>query len=482
MKKKTVVINSIICGVLALIFIVGNVAMGVLFDLITSVTSSYGLDLSSEEAKAVQAEVIDLTKTITAEGMVLLRNERNTLPLKDGQAVNLFGWSSIRHIVGGSGGASEIAVSLKQSFEQAGYQVNDRLLDMYAAFQAERTTEQEEGRYATSWSTPEPEITDKAYYTEELLEHAQAFSDTAVLTISRGSGEGVDIPAGYLSLTQTEKDLAKYLTDTYRNVIVLVNSNAVMELGYLEEIDVEAILFMPGTGAYGADAVGKLIAGTINPSGHLADTMAYDHKTSPSYYFANKTGTMEYSDLPGWYYVDYVEGIYVGYLYYETAAHEGYIDYEQTVQYPFGYGLSYTNFEKKVKAVRGDLKSDVIEIDVQVKNTGNAAGKEVVQIYATAPYYAGGIEKSFVDLVGFEKTGLLQPGAEETVTVKVSPYEIASYDWNDANKDGKTGYIHSSKHRAEDRLSSARCILWKNLSFFVLCDGFQIHFRITLHD
>ena len=448
MKKKFVVLNSVICCLLAVLFIAANVALGVLFDLITSALGGYGLDLSSEEAKAVQDEAIDFTKEITAEGIVLLRNERDTLPLEDTDKVNLFGWSSTNHIVGGSGGsggASTIEVSLKDSFEAAGFTVNEELWNMYVGYQEARTTETEEGRYTTSWSIPEPALGDKDYYTDALLESAKQFSDTAVLVISRGSGEGVDIPEGYLSLTQTEKDLAKYLTENYKNVIAVINSNSVMEIGYLEEVDVEAILFMPGTGAYGADSLGKIVGGEVNPSGHLVDTMAYDHKSSPAYYFANKPGTMEYSDLAGWYYVDYVESIYVGYKYYETAAAEGYIDYDKTVQYPFGHGLSYTQFEKEVVDVRGNLDSDVIEVDVRVTNVGDTAGKEVVQIYATPEYYEGGIEKAHVDLVGFEKTALLAPngqeGSEQVVTVEVEPYEIASYDWDDADGDGKTGYV-----------------------------------------
>lgn len=444
MKKGFVVLNSILCGILALIFIVTNIAVLSMFDFFTTLTSHYGLDLSGEAAAVVQDEAIMLTKAITEEGIVLLRNERNALPLKKSKAVNLFGWSSTQHIAGGSGGSggsSDIAVTLKQSFENAGFAVNEELYEMYVSFQSARVTETEEDRYTTAWTITEPALSDKAYYTDALLDNAEAFSDIAVLTVSRSSGEGVDIPEGYLSLTPTEKELAKYLVDHYETVIVLVNSNAVMELGYLEEIDVEAIFFMPGTGAYGAEAIGRLIRGTVNPSGRLADTMAYDHQSSPSYWFANKQGTMEYSNLPGWYYVDYVEGIYVGYKYYETAAFEGYIDYDAAVQYPFGYGLSYTTFEKTVTAARGDLTSDAIEIDVRVKNTGTEPGKEVVQIYATVPYTKGGIEKAYVDLVGFAKTDLLQPGGEQTVTVTVDPFEIASYDWNDRNGDGRTGYV-----------------------------------------
>lgn len=455
-KKRFVIVNSIICSLLAVIFIAANIVMSIFFGGLTMYFGGMGLDLDNPDAEAVREEATEFTKTITGEGMVLLRNENGALPLDEGN-VNLFGWASTALIVGGSGGsggASGANVNIRQSLELAGFTVNEDLWNMYVSYQDGRRTDERDGgpnntTYTVSWSTPEPAIGDASYYTPQLLADAQAFSDTAIMVIGRSSGEGVDIPEGQLSLTQEEKDLAAYLTNTYDKVIVVINSNSVMELGYMEDVGVDAIIFMPGTGKDGAESLGKILSGEINPSGHLVDTMAYDHKSAPNYYYANRQGTRvysgtemtEYNNANSYYYVDYVEGIYVGYKYYETAAAEGYINYDETVQYPFGHGLSYTSFTKEVTDVRGDLRSDSIEIDVLVTNTGDVAGKEVVQIYATPEYYDGGIEKAFVDLVGFEKTSLLAPGASETVTVSVDPFEIASYDWNDANNDGRTGYI-----------------------------------------
>ena len=461
-KKKFLAINVSIIAVLTAIFLVANIAMVVMFDFLTFLTSDMGLSFGTVEAEEAQAKAEKLVDKITAEGITLVRNEDDALPLGDSvQSVNLFGWASTALIVGGSGGsggASGATVDIEKSLEDAGYDVNGEILAMYRDYQDAREmsyNEVEEAyhQYECTWDLPEPSINDRSLYTEEMLESAKAFSNVAILTLGRTSGEGIDLPEGYLSLTQEEKDLAKYLTENYAKVIVVLNSNAAMEIGYFEEIGVDAILYMPGPGKTGVSSLGKIISGEVNPSGHLVDTFAYDHKSAPNYYYANRQGTMTYEEYAfesaqtdKYFYVDYVEGIYVGYKWYETAAAEGYLDYDKTVQYPFGHGLSYTTFSKEVTDVRGDLNSDSIEIDVLVTNTGDVAGKEVVQIYATPEYYDGGIEKAYVDLVGFEKTGELAPNASETVTISVDPFEIASYDWNDANGDGKTGYVLEAGH------------------------------------
>lgn len=457
MKKKFVVINGIICGFLALVFIAANVMMALFFDWLTMYTNNMGLNLDSEESQAVQAEAKKFTEEIVEEGVVMLRNERNTLPLEKGGKVNLFGWTSSNIITGGSGGSggtSGADIDLKKSLENAGFTVNEDLYNMYVNFGGDRSGDPTNPdsiyhSYTVNFVVPEPSVNDPKYYSDKLLTDAKNYSDTAILTLGRTSGEGLDLPEGYLSLTQEEKDLAKYLTENYKNVIVILNSNAAMEIGYLEEIDVEAIFYMPGTGNQGINAVGRILNGSVTPSGRLVDTFAYDHKSAPNYYYANRPGTMVYSDYQDvsdykdkYFYVDYVEGIYVGYKYYETAAAENFIDYDATVQYPFGFGLSYTTFSQTVTDVKGNLNSDEIEITVEVENTGKTySGKDVVEIYATAPYYDGGIEKAHVDLVGFEKTKLLAPGEKQTLTVTADPFEIASYDYNDANKDGKTGYV-----------------------------------------
>ena len=448
-KKDKSVIHRVVLGILAVAFVVANVAIYLTFDLITLLTNNMGLDLDNEEVQAVQAEGLALAERITEEGIVLLRNENGTLPLQKGININLFGWSSAQMIVGGSGGsggASNASVNIRTSLENAGFKINEDLWDMYLSYQDARKRRPEADFiwYATAYNMPEPEITDAQYYTEELLSAAKAFSNVAIFTVARNSGEGVDIPAGYLSLTQTELDTLSYLRENYGTLILLLNANSPVELGPVETLGIDAVVFMPGPGDVGASALGRILCGEVNPSGRLVDTFAYDHRTSPSYDYANRTGTMSYSDAPEYHYVDYVEGIYVGYKYYETAAAEGFIDYDATVQYPFGYGLSYTTFSKEVTRVTGNLNSDEIVVEVSVKNTGNVAGKDVVQLYATAPYTPGGIEKATVDLIGFGKTKLLQPGDSEVVTIRVDPFEIASYDWNDANGDGKTGYVLES--------------------------------------
>lgn len=450
-KSKFFIVNGIVIGILIVIFLAVNIAVGVLFKDLTRVFEGTGFVVKqTPEAEQARADGEKVAEEIVEEGIVLLRNEKNALPLKGKGKVNLFGWATVSHIRGGDGGSggatSSGIVTIEDSMKNAGFTVNENLLAMYRDFSGKcgdvkDADDKKYGGYGKSWGLPEPEITDETQYTAELKAEAKAFSDTAIVTIARGSGECVDIPEGYLSLTQTEKDMLAYVRKNYAKTIVVINSNSVMELGYLEEIAVDAILFMPGTGAKGANALGKILSGAVNPSGKTVDTMPYNHKEIPSYYYANRPGSFEYSDKTEAKYVDYVEGIYVGYKYWETAYAENTIDYTKSVQYPFGHGLSYTTFSQEVTGVSGDLRSDKIAVSVKVKNTGNEAGKEVVQIYATPEYYKGGIEKAYVDLVGFAKTETLAPGEETSVTVEIDPFEIASYDYNDANNDGKTGYI-----------------------------------------
>ena len=280
-------------------------------------------------------------------------------------------------------------------------------------------------------------------YTDTLLQNAKAFSDVAIVTISRVGGEGGDLPqdmyaAGYsktddgrhyLELTQDEEDLlALVKAQGFGKVIVLVNSSNAMELGFLEDDSIDAALWIGSLGSTGFNAVGGILSGKVNPSGRLSDTYAYDLTTAPAYWNA---GDFTYSNLKH-HYVEYAEGIYVGYRFYETR----YVDnttgvcdeaaYAKAVQYPFGYGLSYTTFEQSI----ADYKTtdSAIEMTVEVKNTGAVAGKDVVQVYYTAPYTIGGIEKSHVVLAGFAKTGLLEPGASEKVTITFAPEDMASYD------------------------------------------------------
>lgn len=459
-KSKFFIVNGIIIGVLVAIFLAVNIAVGVLFKDLTRVFEGTGFVVKqTPEADKAREEGEKVAEKIVEEGIVLLRNENNVLPLASNEKLNLFGWATVSHIRGGDGGSggatSKGVVTIEDAMKNAGFTVNENLLEMYRNFEGKRgdvkdADDGKYGGYGKSWGLPEPSVADETKYTPELKSSSEEFSDVAVVTIARGSGECVDIPEGYLSLTQTEKDMLSYVRDNYGKMIVVVNSNSVMELGYLKEIDVDAILFMPGTGAKGANALGKILCGTVNPSGKLADTMPYNHKEIPSYYYANRPGSFEYSDKTEAKYVDYVEGIYVGYKYWETAFEEKTIDYGKSVQYPFGFGLSYTSFDWTISEVRVNgsavtgtpeiTEKSQIEVDVKVTNTGDRTGKDVVEAYVTAPYTDGGIEKAHVNLVGFAKTDSIEPGEEDTVTVKVDAYDFASYDAYDRNNNGFAGY------------------------------------------
>ena len=438
-------------AVLLTIGLVVNIACGIFYSAITpfmtanfnplltgqkQVTTGQSLTVeqAAEQSRAMAQELVQ-------EGAVLLKDQNNALPLAEGTAVNLFGYGSVDPIYGGSGsGASDTSsnIDLVTGLTNAGFTVNQELVDFYKKSGVSRAAQKGfEGSNFTPAEVP------AAQYTDTLLQNAKAFSDVAIVTISRVGGEGGDLPqdmyaAGYsktddgrhyLELTQDEEDLLALIkAQGFGKVIVLVNSSNAMELGFLEDDAIDAALWIGSLGSTGFNAVGEILSGKVNPSGRLSDTYAYDLTTAPAYWNA---GDFTYSNLKH-HYVEYAEGIYVGYRFYETR----YVDnttglcdeaaYAKAVQYPFGYGLSYTTFEQSI----ADYKTtdSAIEMTVEVKNTGAVAGKDVVQVYYTAPYTIGGIEKSHVVLAGFAKTSLLQPGASEKVTVTFASEDMASYD------------------------------------------------------
>ena len=382
-----------------------------------------------------------MAQELAAEGIVLLENKDGTLPLENSAKVNLFGYATVSPLYGGTGsGASDTSsnVDLVQGLTNAGLEVNQELVDFYKNSGVKRG---EQAGFTGSNFTPAEVPASK--YGDSLLANAKSFSDTAVVMFSRIGGEGGDLPmdmeaAGYsqaggnrsyLELTQDEEDLLELVkAQGFGKVIVLINSSHAMELGFLED-GVDAALWIGGPGSRGMDAVGQVLAGAVNPSGRLPDTYAYDHTTAPAYWNA---GDFTYSNLDKRNYVEYVEGIYVGYRFYETRFIDnatGQCDeaaYEQTVQYPFGYGLSYTSFEQSIEDFSVD--KGTVTVKVKVSNTGDAAGKDVAQVYFTAPYTPGGIEKAHVVLAAFGKTGLLQPGESETLTLTFAVDDMASYD------------------------------------------------------
>ena len=448
--------EAAIAMVLAVVVCVNMICFGPMSTLIGLATGNGTLsDETNEEATEVAEEIME-------DGIVLLKNE-SLLPLNETKKLNIFGWESINPAYGGagSGGINDLydIVSLNQGLENAGFSINQELVDFYNNYGADNP---EMSIQKQSWTLPEPPVDT---YSDELIKSAKEYSDVAVVVLSRKAGEGHndipmdvrkaaydnnsdeydDFPEGehYLQLSQTERDMVDMVCSNFDNVIVIYNGANQFELGFADEYpQIKSVVWCPGTGNVGFNALGKVFSGEVNPSGKTPDTFIYDMTTAPWWNNAEKTEYTNLADLavegmnagtaqvyaPA--FTNYVEGIYVGYKYYETAAQEGAIDYDKTVQYPFGYGLSYTEFEQKM----GELeeKDGQISVDVEVTNTGDVAGKDVVEVYYKPPYTNGGIEKSSANLIEFAKTNLLQPGESQTVTVTFSIEDMASYDENNA--------------------------------------------------
>ena len=448
--------EAAIAMVLAVVVCVNMICFGPMATLIGLATGNGTLsDETNEEAAEVAEEIME-------DGIVLLKNE-SLLPLNETKKLNIFGWESINPAYGGagSGGINDLydIVSLNQGLENAGFSINQELVDFYNNYGADNP---EMSIQKQSWTLPEPPVDT---YDDELIKSAKEYSDVAVVVLSRKAGEGHndipmdvkkaaydnnsdeydDFPEGehYLQLSQTERDMVDMVCSNFDNVIVIYNGANQFELGFADEYpQIKSVVWCPGTGNVGFNALGKVFSGEVNPSGKTPDTFIYDMTTAPWWNNAEKTEYTNLADMavegmnagtaqvyaPA--FTNYVEGIYVGYKYYETAAQEGAIDYDKTVQYPFGYGLSYTEFEQKM----GELeeKDGQISVDVEVTNTGDVAGKDVVEVYYKPPYTNGGIEKSSANLIEFAKTDLLQPGESQTVTVTFSIEDMASYDENNA--------------------------------------------------
>lgn len=455
-KKFLIRGEAAIAMVLVVVVCVNMICFGPMATLIGLATGNGTLsDETNEEAAEVAEEIME-------DGIVLLKNE-SLLPLNETKKLNIFGWESINPAYGGagSGGINDLydIVSLNQGLENAGFSINQELVDFYNNYGADNP---EMSIQKQSWTLPEPPVDT---YSDELTKSAKEYSDVAVVVLSRKAGEGHndipmdvkkaaydnnsdeydDFPEGehYLQLSQTERDMVDMVCSNFDNVIVVYNGANQFELGFADEYpQIKSVVWCPGTGNVGFNALGKVFSGEVNPSGKTPDTFIYDMTTAPWWNNAEKTEYTNLADLavegmnagtaqvyaPA--FTNYVEGIYVGYKYYETAAQEGAIDYDKTVQYPFGYGLSYTEFEQKM----GELKEKdgQISVDVEVTNTGDVAGKDVVEVYYKPSYTNGGIEKSSANLIEFAKTDLLQPGESQIVTATFSIEDMASYDENNA--------------------------------------------------
>lgn len=453
--KKLIRSEAGIAMLLAVIIVVNLICYIPMSSMISLAT---GNGTISEETSA---EASELVKKTADEGIVLLKNEGNSLPLAEDSKLNVFGWASTNPCYGGTGSGSLSdayeTTTLLQGLTDAGFSLNTELSDFYTEFRAERP---EVGMWEQDWTLPEPTAD---AYTDKMMSNAKDFSDTAMVVITRVGGEGADIPtdvsqvtyennssdyddfgAGehYLQLSQTEKDMLELVCENFENVCVVYNGANAMELGFINEYEqVKSAIWCAGTGQSGFKALGEILSGEVNPSAKTIDTFVADLTATPT---ANNFGLDTYENMKDYAvadaftkaeaspsFVNYVESIYVGYKFYETAADEGLLNYDETVVYPFGYGLSYTTFSQEMSQITED-GNGTLSFDVTVTNTGDTAGKDVVEVYYNPPYTDGGIEKATANLMEFEKTDLLEAGASQTITITLTAEDMASYDEKNA--------------------------------------------------
>ena len=419
------------------------------------------------------AKGAELVKQVEAEGAALLINETNTLPLASGAKVSLFSTSSVNIVYGGTGSAnvdSSKCDNLKVALEKAGFEVNKTLWDFYETGAASIYSREDAGATAQDAAGTDADTT--AYgaasiveapwkiYTEDVINSVGNYGDAAIVVLSRIGGEGADAyfnhslegnhNANYLALNDTEREMMKNIkalkdAGKIEKIIVLINTSNALQLDFLKnnEYGVDAAMWIGGVGATGINAVAEILAGQINPSGSLVDTYYYDnYSTAAMQNFVKTQYEGDLSLIPAHAdtYMIYQEGIYVGYKYNETryedyvmgTGNAGQYAYHDEVAFPFGYGLSYTNYEYSNMTMSYDAATTTYTFNVTVTNTGDVAGKETVQIYVSSPYtqydIENKVEKASVSLVGFEKTNILKPGQSETLTIEVDGDYVASYD------------------------------------------------------
>ena len=467
-KKKMIRAQSGLAILLALAIVVNLICTGPMSTMLDLVSGEGSI---SEETSA---EATELVNEITQEGIVLAQNDDNILPVASGSKLNVFGWASTSPCYGGTGsGALNDAypvTDLLTGLHDAGIETNDELSKFYTDYCSTRPSV---GMAQQDWTLPEPNV---SLYTDEMMANAKAYSDTAMVVITRVGGEGADLPtdmsavvdgswvrrvadyrgsqrgAGYyngtyddslnegndwdkgdhfLQLSNREEELIDLVTSNFDNVIVVYNGANAFEMDWVKDYpQIKGVLLCPGTGQSGFEGFGRVVAGEVNPSGRTADTYAADLTASPWW---NNFGDFKYTNASEFNsnasmfdpegttpsFVNYVEGIYVGYKFYETAADEGLIDYDKEVVYPFGYGLSYTTFEYS------DLKADEKGVTLTVTNTGSCAGAEIVQLYVAKP--DAKIFRPAQELKGFAKV-FLAPGESRTVSIALD--DKAFRYWN----------------------------------------------------
>ena len=486
-KKKGggVVLWSVLTGVSAVAFgaacvgtnLANASAQAVNIALKTSTNKTVGKDDSVkyfetgfDSVEDLEAHDKEIAEQLTGEGAVLLKNN-GALPLAAGSKISTLSHSSVGIATCGTGSAdidTSKAPTLKEVLEADGLEVNPTLWDFYLTGEGSKFPRNpSKDTDATGINVRSDYHVNEVpmdVYTDAVKDSFASYGDAAIITITRLAGEMYDVPIdGFtdgtdaLQLTQEEKDLLAMARENFDKVIVLINSTNAMQCDFLtdDSYGVDAALWIGYTGTWGLNAVADILTGEVNPSGHLVDTYCNDNSTAPSlvnfygtqYANATEDNNAEWYDfmLDGnKYYNVYSEGIYIGYRYYETRYEDavlgqgnaGDYDYNANVAYPFGYGLSYTTFDWSNFKSSYDAVTDSFNVSVDVKNTGSVAGKEVVQVYFQSPYTdydkQNKVEKAAVELCGFGKTEILEPGASETVTVNVPRSELAAYDANGA--------------------------------------------------
>lgn len=457
--RKIVHSESWLVALVGIVVAVSMMLTGPLSTLLNNATiTKYTL------SDATVSKANELAKDVQSEAVTLLKNDDSNLPLS-GKKVNVFGWGSTNPVYGGTGSGSMSKqykiVSLLDGMKQAGLKTNTELSKLYTDYRKDRP---EVGMFAQDWTLPEVPA---KQYSDKLVSDAKDFSDEAVVVLTRVGGEGADLPTdmkakgityknnskdyddfqkgeSFLQLSKTERDMIDLVTSNFKKVTLVYNGANTFQFDFLNDYpQIQSVVWCPPAGQTGFSALGEVLAGETNPSGKTSDTFLKNLTKSVSY---NNFGKFEYTNMadkaakykgftgddvtaiPG--FVNYSEGIYVGYKFYETASDEGLINYDDTVAFPFGYGLSYTSFDQKLDSVK--YKGGKVTVTATVTNTGDKAGKDVVEVYYNPPYTDGGIEKASKNLAGFEKTKELQPGESQKVTVKFDDDDMASYDYKGA--------------------------------------------------
>jgi len=419
--RRAIVWTSVLCVAVFLIILVAPIVGPIL--------ALFSIDLNSETPEGEHARRLGeiVAAEIADEGIVLLKNTDSFLPLPNGR-INVFSVAAneIRFGGGGSGAADQTrAVDLYQGLLNAGLEYNAELREVYRSMGSS-------GRQGSTGlmqillammggSRDEPDI---SYLTDDIIAQARGYSDTALIVLASDGIEAADFEPEQLRLTGNRRDLVERVTANFENVIIVINAGNTMELGFLNEYpSIKAALWIGTPGPLGCNSLGRVLAGHVNPSGRLTSTYVYDVTSHPA---SVNFGDFGYSNIQGMSFINYIEGIYVGYRFFETFYIDDETGYWEAVQFPFGFGLSYTDFEWEI--VDSHAGEDKIRLDVMVTNTGEIAGKDVVQVYFSAPFTSGGIEKSAIELAGYVKTGLLAPGSSQIVSVEFDTRDMASYD------------------------------------------------------